>query len=59
MQWIEAQAQMHHVTGLTSNKVLQTLAKDVVDQTKRAYTNCPVAPVLRRSLSLLACVRLT
>ncbi len=37
MQWIEAQAHMHHVTGLTSNKVLQVLAKDVVDQAKRAY----------------------
>ena len=37
MQWIEAQAYMHHVTGLTSNKVLQALAKDVVEQAKRAY----------------------
>jgi hypothetical protein len=37
MQWIEAQPRMHHVTGLTSNKVLQALVKDVVEQAKRAY----------------------
>ncbi len=38
MQWIEAQPQMHHVTGLTSNQVLKALAKDVVEQATRAYT---------------------
>jgi hypothetical protein len=37
MQWIEAQAQLSYVTGLTSNAVLQTLARDVVEQAKRAY----------------------
>jgi hypothetical protein len=37
MQWIEAQPQMHYVTGLTSNKILQALAQDVVQQAKRAY----------------------
>src|ERR1043166_8468283 len=37
MQWIEAQANLHYVTGLTSNAVLQTLAREVVEQTKRAY----------------------
>ena len=36
MQWIEAQANLSYVTGLTSNAVLQTLARDVVEQTKRA-----------------------
>ena len=36
MQWIEAQAHLSYVTGLTSNAVLQTLARDVVEQTKRA-----------------------
>ena len=36
MQWIEAQANLRYVTGLTSNAVLQTLARDVVEQTKRA-----------------------
>ncbi len=37
MQWIEAQPQMHYVSGLTSNKVLKALAHHVVEQTKRAY----------------------
>jgi hypothetical protein len=37
MQWIEAQADLSYVTGLTSNAVLQTLARDVVEQAKRAY----------------------
>ena len=37
MQWIESQPQMHYVTGLTSNKVLNVLAKDVVQEAERAY----------------------
>jgi hypothetical protein len=37
LQWIEAQPQMHYVTGLTSNKILQALAQDVVQQATRAY----------------------
>ena len=37
MQWIEAQAHLSYVTGLTSNAVLQTLAHDVVEQATRAY----------------------
>jgi len=37
MQGIEAQADRSYVTGLTSNAVLQTLARDVVEQAKRAY----------------------
>ena len=37
MQWIEAQADFSYVTGLTSNAVLQTLARDAVEQAKRAY----------------------
>src|ERR671934_977596 len=37
MQWIEAQADLSYVTGLTSNAVLQTLARDVVEQAKGAY----------------------
>jgi hypothetical protein len=37
MQWIETQAHLHYVTGLTSNAVLKTLAHDVVEQAKRAY----------------------
>ena len=37
MQWIEAQVNLSYVTGLTSNAVLQTLARDVVEQTQRAY----------------------
>ena len=37
MQWIEAQAHLHYITGLTSNAVLQQLAHEVVEQAKRAY----------------------
>ena len=37
MQWIEAQADLSYVTGLTSNAILQTLARAVVEQAKRAY----------------------
>ena len=37
MEWIEAQAQLHYVTGLTSNAVLKRLATPVVEQAKRAY----------------------
>lgn len=37
MQWIEAQADLRYVTGLASNAVLQTLARDVVEQAKGAY----------------------
>jgi hypothetical protein len=37
MQWIEAQAHLHYVTGLTSNAVLTKLAHEVVEQAKRAY----------------------
>src|SRR5262247_1871448 len=34
MQWMEAQADLSYVTGLTSNAVLQTLAHEVVEQAK-------------------------
>src|SRR5215470_1286727 len=37
MAWIEAQPHLSYVTGLTSNAVLQALAQEVVEQTKRAY----------------------
>ena len=37
MQWIETQAHLHYVTGLSSNAVLQKLANEVVEQAKRAY----------------------
>jgi Transposase DDE domain group 1 len=37
MQWIAAQPQRHSVTGLTSHKILQALAPDVVQQATRAY----------------------
>lgn len=37
MQWSEAQADRRYVTGLTSNAVLQGLAREVVEQAKRAY----------------------
>jgi hypothetical protein len=37
MQWIEAQAHLHYVTGLTSNTILQKLAHEGVEQAKRAY----------------------
>src|SRR6266581_7903697 len=36
-QWIETQAHLNSVTGLTSNAVVQTLAREVVEQAKRAY----------------------
>jgi hypothetical protein len=37
VQWIEAQAKLPYVTGLTSNRVLQKLAPEVVEQAQRAY----------------------
>jgi hypothetical protein len=37
MAWIEAQAHLRYVTGLTSNAVLKQLAFAVVEQAKRAY----------------------
>jgi len=37
MQWIEDQPDLSYVTGLTSNAILQDLAREVVEQTKRAY----------------------
>ena len=37
MQWIEEQPEINYVTGLTSNAVLQKLAREVVEQAKRAY----------------------
>jgi hypothetical protein len=37
MQWIEAQAGLHYVTGLTSNAVLPELADEVVKQAQCAY----------------------
>lgn len=37
MQWIAAQPFMGDVTGLTSNVVLQALAREVVEQATRAY----------------------
>ena len=37
MQWIEAQANLAYVTGLTSNSVLKRLAHPVVEQAQRAY----------------------
>jgi Transposase DDE domain group 1 len=37
LAWIEAQPHLSYVTGLTSNTVLQKLAQEVVEQTKRAY----------------------
>jgi hypothetical protein len=37
MQWMEAQANLSYVTGLTSNAVLQKLAHEVVEQAKGAY----------------------
>jgi hypothetical protein len=38
MQWIDEQPELHYVTGLTSNAVLQKLAREVVEQAKRAYS---------------------
>ena len=37
MRWIEAQANLSYVTGLSSNAVLTKLAHEVVAQAKRAY----------------------
>jgi hypothetical protein len=37
MQWMEGQAHLSYVTGLTTNAVLKTLAHEVVEQAKRAY----------------------
>jgi hypothetical protein len=37
MQWIEEPPEISYVTGLTSNAVLQELAREVVEQAKRAY----------------------
>jgi len=37
MQWIEEQPALNYVTGLTSNRVLTELAREVVEQAKRAY----------------------
>jgi len=37
MQWIDDQATLSYVTGLTSNAVLKELAREVVEQAKRAY----------------------
>jgi hypothetical protein len=37
MQWIDEQPALSYVTGLTSNAVLQALARDVVEQAKQAY----------------------
>ena len=37
MQWIDDQANLSSVTGLTSNAVLKELAREVVEQAKRAY----------------------
>jgi hypothetical protein len=37
MQWIADQAELHYVTGLTSNVILQELAREVIEQAKRAY----------------------
>src|SRR6266581_8621260 len=36
MPWIDEQPELSYVTGLTSNAVLQALARDVVEQAKRA-----------------------
>lgn len=37
MQWREAQAHLHYVTGLSRNAVLKQLAHAVMEQAKRAY----------------------
>jgi Transposase DDE domain group 1 len=39
MQWIEDHPELHYVTGLTSNAVLQELAQEVSEQAKRAYAS--------------------
>src|SRR5499426_2525256 len=37
MQWIEEQPDLSYVTGLTSNRVLTELAREIVEQAKWAY----------------------
>src|SRR4029434_2577242 len=37
MQWIEAQADLSYVTGVTTTAVLQALVREMVDQAQRAY----------------------
>jgi hypothetical protein len=37
MQWIEEQPGLSYVTGLTSNRILTELAREAVEQAKRAY----------------------
>src|SRR5215510_13102993 len=37
MQWIEEQPDLSYVTGLTSNRVLTELVREIVEQAKRAY----------------------
>src|SRR6266581_8163040 len=37
MQWSEEQPDLSYVTGLTSNRVLTELAREVVEQAKQAY----------------------
>jgi Transposase DDE domain group 1 len=37
MQWIEEQPDLSSVTGLPSNRILTELAREVVEQAKRAY----------------------
>src|SRR5256885_11427627 len=37
MQWIEEQPDLSYVTGLTSNRIVTALAREVVEQAKRAY----------------------
>jgi Transposase DDE domain group 1 len=39
MQWVDEQPDLHYVTGLTSNTVLQKLAREVVEQAQRAYAH--------------------
>jgi hypothetical protein len=38
MEWIESQAYLRYVTGLTGNAVLKNLAHVVREQAKRAYS---------------------
>ena len=39
MQWIDEQPELSYVTGLTSNAILNKLAREVVEQAKRAYAS--------------------
>ena len=39
MQWIDEQPELSYVTGLTSNAILNKLAREVVEQAKRAYVS--------------------